>query len=98
MIFPLHPAKVRDILKITEQTDLRKDGDGMADKKPDDELDFDAVLADLHRQARDKELEALANLTLLQSSFDPDAMSPEEQKRRDLDERLKKIISDLDMD
>ena len=72
----------------------------MADKKPDQdqELDFDAVLADLHRQAHDKELEALANLTLLQSGFDPDAMSPEEQKRRELDERLKKIISDLDTD
>ena len=71
----------------------------MADKKPDDkELDFDAVLADLNRQARDKELEALANLTLLQSGFDPEAMSPEEQKRRDLDERLKKIINDLTQD
>ena len=71
----------------------------MADnKKKDEELDFDAVLADLHRQARDKELEALANLTLLQSGIDPNEMSPEEQKRRDLDERLKKIISDLDKD
>lgn len=74
----------------------------MADKRKEpeqeQELDFDAVLADLNRQAHDKELEALANLTLLQSGFDPDAMSPEEQKRRDLDERLKKIISDLDRD
>ena len=71
----------------------------MADnRKKDEELDFDAVLADLHRQARDKELEALANLTLLQSGFDPNEMTPEEQKRRDLDERLKKIISDLDRD
>lgn len=71
----------------------------MADsRKNDKELDFDAVLADLNRQARDKELEALANLTLLQSGFDPNEMSPEEQKRRDLDERLKKIISDLDKD
>ena len=71
----------------------------MADnRKKDEELDFDAVLADLHRQARDKELEALANLTLLQSGFDPNEMTPEEQKRRDLDERLKKIISDLDKD
>ncbi|MBQ9648307.1 MAG: hypothetical protein IJV43_08115 [Oscillospiraceae bacterium] len=71
----------------------------MADKKPDDkELDFYAVMADLNLQAQDKELESLANLTLLQSGFDPDAMSPEEQKRRDLDERLKKIISDLDTD
>ncbi len=68
----------------------------MADEK-DKELDFDAVLADLHRQAHDKELEALANLTLLQS-FDPEALSPEEQERRDLDERLKKIISDLTKD
>ncbi len=64
----------------------------------DAELDFDAVLADLDRQARDKELEALANLTLLQSGFDPDALSPEEQERRDLDERLKKIIGDLTQD
>jgi len=67
-------------------------------KKKDEELDFDAVLADLNRQARDKELEALANLTLLQSGFDRNEMTPEEQKRRDLDERLKKIISDLDRD
>ena len=68
-------------------------------KQQDKELDFDAVLADLNRQARDKELEALANLTLLQSGFDnPGALSPEEQERRDLDERLKKIISDLDRD
>ena len=67
--------------------------------KQDKELDFNAVLADLNRQARDKELEALANLTLLQSGFDhPEALSPEEQERRDLDERLKKIISDLDRD
>lgn len=67
-------------------------------KQPDEELDFDAVLADLDRQARDKELEALANLTLLQSGFDPNTLSPEEKERRDLDERLKKIISDLDRD
>ncbi|MBE7008716.1 MAG: hypothetical protein E7422_06230 [Ruminococcaceae bacterium] len=70
----------------------------MAEKKnqnQDKELDFDAVLADLNRQAHDKELEALANLTLLQSGFDPETLSPEEQERRDLDERLKKIISDL---
>ena len=70
----------------------------MADEKKDGELNFDAVLADLHRQAHDKELEALANLTLLQSGFDPEALSPEEQERRDLDERLKKIISDLTQD
>ena len=67
-------------------------------KPQDKELDFSAVLADLHRQAHDKELEALANLTLLHSGFDPDTLSPEEQERRDLDERLKKIISDLDRD
>ena len=68
-------------------------------KQQDKELDFNAVLADLNRQARDKELEALANLTLLQSGFDhPEVLSPEEQERRDLDERLKKIISDLDRD
>ncbi len=78
---------------------MRKGGETVADKKKnDEELDFDAVLADLNRQARDKELEALANLTLLQNGFDPNEMSPEEQKRRDLDERLKKIISDLDKD
>ena len=75
----------------------------MADEKrrkteQDQELDFNAVLADLDRQARDKELEALANLTLLHSGFQPGALSPEEQKRRNLDERLKKIISDLDHD
>ena len=65
----------------------------------DKELDFNAVLADLDRQARDKELEALANLTLLQSGFEhPEALSPEEQERRDLDERLKKIISDIGRD
>ena len=68
-------------------------------KQPDKALDFNAVLADLNRQARDKELEALANLTLLQSGFEhPEALSPEEQERRDLDERLKKIISDIGRD
>ena len=66
--------------------------------KDDEELDVGAVLADLNRQAHDKELEALANLTLLQSGFDPNALSPEEQQRRDLDERLRKIISDLTAD
>ena len=64
-----------------------------------DELDFDAVLADLHRQAHDKELEALANLTLLRTSFGSDnALSPQDQERKDLDERLRKIISDLSTD
>ena len=67
--------------------------------KPDEEeLDVDAVLADLNRQAHDKELEALANLTLLQSGFDPNAMTPEEQERRDLDERLRKIMDDIGKD
>ena len=71
----------------------------MAQMKPDEEeLDVDAVLADLNRQAHDKELEALANLTLLQSGFDPNAMTPEEQERRDLDERLRKIMDDIGKD
>lgn len=72
----------------------------MADnKKKDEELDFDAVLADLHRQARDKELEALANLTLLRTSFgSEDGLSENDQKQKNLDERLKKIISDLAQD
>ncbi|MBQ9459621.1 MAG: hypothetical protein IJU66_06770 [Oscillospiraceae bacterium] len=62
----------------------------------DTELDFDAVLADLSRQAHDKELEALANLTLLRSSYDnPESLSPQEKERKDLDARLQKIISDL---
>ncbi|MBE7002844.1 MAG: hypothetical protein E7425_00985 [Ruminococcaceae bacterium] len=65
-------------------------------EQPDDELDFDAVLADLNRQAHEKELEALASLTLLRSSYDnPDTLSPQEQERKDLDARLQKIISDL---
>ncbi len=75
----------------------------MAEKKKrktdqDNELDVDAVFADLNRQAHDKELEALANLTLLQSGFDPEALTPEEQERRELDERLQKIIGDLTQD
>lgn len=71
----------------------------MADEKKDNELDFDAVLADLHRQAHDMELEALANLTLLRTSFGSDeGLSPQDQERKDLDERLRKIISDLDSD
>lgn len=71
----------------------------MAQMKPDEEeLDVGAVLADLNRQAHDKELEALANLTLLQSGFDPNAMTPEEQERRDLDERLRKIMDDIGKD
>ena len=71
----------------------------MAQMKPDEEeLDVGAVLADLNRQAHDKELEALANLTLLQSGFDPNAMTPEEQERRNLDERLRKIMDDIGKD
>lgn len=75
----------------------------MAEKKKqkpeqEHELDVDAVFADLNRQAHDKELEALANLTLLQSGFDPEELTPEEQERRELDERLQKIIGDLTRD
>ena len=71
----------------------------MAQMKPDEEeLDVGAVLADLNRQAHDKELEALANLTLLQSGFDPNAMTPEERERRNLDERLRKIMDDIGKD
>lgn len=68
-------------------------------KNNDEELDFDAVLADLNRQAHDKELEALANLTLLRTSFgSEDGLSENDQKQKNLDERLKKIISDLAQD
>lgn len=68
-------------------------------KNNDDELDFDAVLANLNRQAHDKELEALANLTLLRTSFgSEDGLSEHDQKQKKLDERLKKIISDLAQD
>lgn len=71
----------------------------MAEMKKDDKLDFEAVLADLNRQAHDKELEALANLTLLRTSFNSeDALSENDQKQKDLDERLKKIIDGLDKD
>ena len=71
----------------------------MAEMKKDDQLDFEAVLADLNRQAHDKELEALANLTLLRTSFNSeDALSENDQKQKDLDERLKKIIDGLDKD
>ena len=67
--------------------------------KKDDELDFEAVLADLNRQAHDKELEALANLTLLRTSFNSeDALSENDQKQKELDERLKKIIDGMDKD
>ncbi len=79
--------------------------DGSEEKKDkresaeDVELDFNAVMADLSRQAHDKELEALASLTLLRSTFDsPDGMSPTDREQKDLDERLKKIISDLSQD
>ncbi|MBQ9719684.1 MAG: hypothetical protein IJV64_03215 [Oscillospiraceae bacterium] len=71
----------------------------MAEMKKDDELDFEAVLADLNRQAHDKELEALANLTLLRTSFNSeDALSENDQKQKELDERLKKIIDGMDKD
>ncbi len=72
----------------------------MAENKPelDNELDFDAVFAMLHRQARDKELEALANLTLLRTSYANNELSPEEREKQELDERLRRIISDLDRD
>ena len=67
--------------------------------KKDDQLDFEAVLADLNRQAHDKELEALANLTLLRTSFNSeDGLSENDQKQKELDERLKKIIDGLDKD
>lgn len=66
------------------------------DREQDAEVDFHVVMADLSRQAHDKELEALANLTLLRSTFDnPDSMSEKDREQKDLDERLKKIISDL---
>ncbi len=73
----------------------------MADENKDkeQELNFDAVLADLHRQAHDKELEALANLTLLRTSWgSEDGLSEKDQKQKKLDERLMKIIGDLDKD
>ena len=71
----------------------------MAEMKKDDQLDFEAVLADLNRQAHDKELEALANLTLLRTSFNSeDGLSENDQKQKELDERLKKIIDGLDKD
>ena len=79
----------------------RKAAETVAKKKdhPDDALDFDAVLADLNRQAHDKELEALANLTLLRTSFgSEDGLSEQDQKQKDLDDRLKKIINDLTKD
>ena len=72
----------------------------MADEKNNNEkeLDVDDVLADLHRQAHDKELEALASLTLLRSSWGDGTMSPGDRKQRELDERLKEILGDLDAD
>ena len=73
----------------------------MADEKNNNEkeLDVDDVLADLHRQAHDKELEALASLTLLRSSWGSDeGLSENDQKQKDLDARLMKIIGDLDKD
>lgn len=71
----------------------------MADENKENELDFDAVLADLSRQAHDKELEALANLTLLRSDYhkqDPWRRVDDEQK--DLDERLRKIMEGITKD
>ena len=71
----------------------------MADEKKDKELDVDDVLADLHRQAHDKELEALASLTLLRTSWGSEEnLSENDQKQKDLDERLMKIINDLSSD
>jgi hypothetical protein len=73
----------------------------MADEKNNNEkeLDVDDVLADLHRQAHDKELEALASLTLLRNSWGSDeGLSENDQKQKDLDARLMKIIGDLDKD
>ena len=73
----------------------------MADEKNNNEkeLDVDDVLADLHRQAHDKELEALASLTLLRSSWGSDeGLSENDQKQKDLDARLMKIIGALDKD
>lgn len=71
----------------------------MADNRleQDGEIDFDAVFATLHRQAHDKELEALANLTLLRTAFDSE-LDEKDQERRELDERLQRIISDLSHD
>lgn len=71
----------------------------MADNKleQDGSLDFETVFANLHRQAHDKELEALANLTLLRTAFDG-GMSEKDQAQRELDERLQRIISDLTHD
>ena len=69
----------------------------MAGENNNQELDFDAVLADLARQAHEKELTALANLAILRSSYGmDDKLSPQEKERKELDDRLRKIISDLD--
>ena len=74
----------------------KKGGEGM---EKDNELDFDAVVAELNRQAHDKELEALANLTLLRNSYNEEAqLTPEEQEKRDLEERLRIIMSGMEKD
>ena len=74
----------------------RKGSDGM---EKDQELDLDAVVAELNRQAYDKELEALANLTLLRNAYnDENRLSREEQEARDLEERLRAIMSGIGRD
>ena len=70
----------------------------MADENKGQELNFDAVLADLNRQAHDKELEALANLTLLRSDYSNDPWRRVDEEQKDLDERLRKIMEGITKD
>ena len=70
----------------------------VADENKENELDFDAVLADLSRQAHDKELEALANLTLLRSDYSNDPWKRVDDEQKDLDERLRKIMEGITND
>ena len=63
------------------------------------ETDVNSVFADIQRRAHDKELEAIANLAIFRSSFEKDnLLSPQDQQKRELDQRLYRIISDLSDD
>ena len=68
----------------------------MPEQKADKEWSCDSIVSDLGRQAHDRELEAIADLAILRGTFgETGVFSSADLKQKTLDERLKKIISDL---
>lgn len=68
----------------------------MSEQKADKEWSCDSIVSDLGRQAHDRELKAIADLTILRGTFgEASGLSSADLRQKELDERLKRIISDL---